>query len=112
MPGSPQNRAAAVRRRVFGQLEVLQARDQGVQGDLGLYSGQWRAEAVVDSAAEAEVLVVLAGRVEVVGVVEPQRVPVSGGEYEDQWGALGDGDVRDLDVRERGALREQVDGGS
>lgn len=101
MAGTSQHGAAPVRRRVLDQTEVVEVAEEGVERDLRLDTGERGAEAVVDAAAEAEVLIVLAHRVEPVGVMESQGVPVAGSQHEDQGCALGNGDARDVDIGER-----------
>lgn len=101
MTGTAQHGTAPVRRWVLDQAGVVEAAHERTECDLRLDTGERGTEAVVDTTAEAEVLVVLTHRVETVRVVEPQGVPVAGGENKDQGGALRDGDPRDVDVGER-----------
>lgn len=101
MTGTAQHGTAPVRGWVLDQAGVVEAAEERIECDLCLDTGERGAEAVVDATAEAEVLIVLTHRVETVRVVEPQRVPVAGGEHKDQRGTLGDGDARDFDVGER-----------
>src|SRR5712675_3306052 len=67
--GPAQDRAAPIRRWVLKQARALQAAGEFGQCDLRLDPGEGRPEADVHAAAEAEVLIVPTGRVEVVGVV-------------------------------------------
>lgn len=80
--GATQGRTRAVGRRVDDESGVLQPVRQLGEGDLRLGTGQGGSEAVVDAAAEAEVLVVLAVGVEAVGVRNEVGVAAAGGEHE------------------------------
>src|SRR5260370_20553562 len=106
-----QDRAAPVGGRVVDEAGAIQAAGELGQRDLRLDPGERCAEADVHAAAEAEVLIVLAGRVKVVGVAEALRVAAAGGEHEDERRTLGNGDTRDFDIGERRALRQHVDRG-
>ena len=68
MPGAAQERVRQVRRRIADQPEILQPPHEFGQGDLFLGSGPGGAETVVDTAAEAEMLVLGPVGVEPVGV--------------------------------------------
>src|SRR5215203_3621300 len=58
-----------------GEAEIGVAAEQRGKGDLPLGTGQWRAEADVDSLAEGDVAVgVRAGDIEAVGIREAGRV--------------------------------------
>src|SRR6266436_6580811 len=78
-----QDRAAPVGGRVLDEAGTIQAADEFGQRNLRLDPGERRPEADMHAAAKAEVLVVLAGRVEAVGVVEALRVAAAGGEHQD-----------------------------
>ena len=102
--GAAQDRARPVRRRVGTEPRVAEPAGELGERDLGLQPGQRRAEAVVDAAAEAEVLVVRAVGVEAVGVGEAVGVAVAGGEHERDGEPFGDGGAGDVDVVEGGAV--------
>ena len=65
-----------VGRRVDDQPRVLHAAQEGLQREVDLQARQRTAEAAVDSAAPADVLVVRALDVELLRVGEPLRVAV------------------------------------
>jgi hypothetical protein len=69
-------------RWVGDESGVLQPACELGEGDLRLGASQWGSEAVVDAAAEAQVLVVLAVGVEAVGIGDVGRVAAAGGEGE------------------------------
>jgi hypothetical protein len=75
MKRASQDRVGPVWRRVGDQTRVLEPAGELAERDLGLQPGEGGTEAVVDAAAEAEVLVIVAGEAEAVGVeavgVEP-----------------------------------------
>src|SRR5258708_36300687 len=108
MPGAAQERARPVRRWIGDQVRILQPEAELGQGDLRLGPGQRGAEAVMDTAAEAEVLQVLAIGVEPIGVRYVPRVAAAGGEDKDDRGAVGDGGAGDLDVVNGAAPRPAV----
>jgi hypothetical protein len=66
----------AVGRRVGQEPWVVDSANELTYGDLGAWAREWSAEAEVDAAAVAEVLVVLAFEVDVVGMAEPVGVAV------------------------------------
>jgi len=70
-----QDRAAPVGRRILSEARVLQAADQLRECDLRFDACERGAEAEVDAAAEAEVLVVAPRRVEAVGIGKPLAGP-------------------------------------
>lgn len=72
--GASQDGAGPVGRWVGDQCRSFQAAYERGQCGLGLQSSHRAAEAQVDAAAEAQVLVVLSVGIEVVGVVEAVRV--------------------------------------
>jgi hypothetical protein len=106
--GAAQHGAASVGGWILGQGCGTEVRDQRAERDVGLNAGQWCAIATVDAAAEAEVLVVGAGRVEPVGVAKPLGITVGGGRREYQTCAHGDGGARDVDAGQ-GSARYEVD---
>ena len=80
--GASQDRVGPVLRGVGDEPGVLQpARELG-QRDLRLLPGEWGAEALVESAPEAEVLVVPACGIEAVGVAEALGIAASGRQHE------------------------------
>src|SRR4051812_26250504 len=113
-----QDRVVPVRRRVDDQARVDQPAGQLGKGDLGLQPGQRGAEAVVDAAAEAEVLIRVPGetepvgvepvRIEAVGIADVVGVAAAGGEDQQDPGALRDGGAGDLDVVEGVPVRQEV----
>jgi hypothetical protein len=96
-------RARSVGGRVIQEPRVLQAPHELPQGELHLQPSERGAEAVVDAAAEPEVLVVLPPRIEPLGVLEARRVAAPGGEQQQDGRTGGDRGVADRDVAERGA---------
>ncbi len=94
----------AVRGWVFGERCCAEVGQECREGGLGFYAGEGGAVAEVDAAAEAEVLVVLAGGVEPVGVLEAPGVAAARGHGEYHRHALGEGCARDVYVGEGYAL--------
>src|SRR5260370_3301117 len=80
MGRAAQGRVGPVRRRVGDQPGINEPTGQFRQRHLGLHPRQRGPEAVVDAAAEAEVLVVTSVRVEPIRVTESAGVPAAGGE--------------------------------
>jgi hypothetical protein len=80
--GASQGRTLAVRRWVGDQSGVPQPMYEFGEGDLRLGTSQRGAEAIVDAAAEAQVLVVLTVGVEAVGIGDVGRVAAARGEHE------------------------------
>src|SRR5258708_39413920 len=108
MSGASQTGIRAVGRRIGDESRVLQPAGQLGERDLRLRPGQRSTEAVMDAAAEAQMLVVLAVGVEAVGIWDAGRVAAAGGEHECDPGALGVGGAGAPDVVEgvRGVARE------
>src|SRR5688500_7366518 len=72
-----------------GELQVRQAAQQCVDGDLRFHSRQRGAEAEVTAAAEREVLIVVAADVETVGIGKDGGITIGGGDGgEDDVAAL------------------------
>src|SRR5258708_26463008 len=103
--GAAQDRAAAVRGRILDEAGAVQAADEFGQRDLRLDPGEGRPEADVHAAAKAEVLIILAGRVEEVGVVEALRVAAARGGHPDERRAPCNGGTRNAAVSGRRAPR-------
>src|SRR5258708_40042328 len=103
--GAAQDRAAAVRGRILDEAGAVQAADEFGQRDLRLDPGEGRPEADVHAAAKAEVLIILAGRVEGVGGVEAPPGAAAGGEHQEERRALGNGGTGTVHIGERRALR-------
>jgi hypothetical protein len=80
--GASQEGTLTVGRWVGDESGILQPACELGEGDLRLGASQWGSEAVVDAAAEAQVLVVLAVGVEAVGVRDGVLVAAAGGEGE------------------------------
>src|SRR5258708_1564478 len=108
MPRAAQERARAVRRWIGDQGRGFQPAGELGEGDLRPGPGQGSAEAVVDTAAEAEVLVVLPVGVEPVGVGYVAGVPAARGQDEGDRCAAGDGGAGDVDVVEGDAVLEEL----
>lgn len=81
---------SAGRGRVLDQAGRAEVGKQRTERGLGFDTGEWCAVAEMDPAAEAEVLVVRAGGVEPVGLVEPLGVAAARGQRQDDGRALGD----------------------
>lgn len=90
MPWPPEDRVLAVLGRVLQQTGLVEPASELGLGELCLEPGERGAETVVGAAAEAQVLVVVPGGDEPVGVGEALRIPVAGREDQPQRGALGD----------------------
>src|ERR1700686_5137250 len=90
--------APPVGRWVFDEPWVLDAADEGLEREVDLQSRQRTAHTAVDSAAPADVLVVLAFDVELLGIGEPDRVAVSGAAKQDDRRSRRDNCPADLDV--------------
>jgi hypothetical protein len=86
-------------RDIADQADVRQARNQLLEHDADLGAGQQIAQAQVRAAlAEGDVIVVLPGDVEVVGVAEDVLVTVAGGEPHDDLVAFLDPLAAEFDV--------------
>ena len=105
---APQGQAAVPLRLVDGELEVREPRDQRAERDPALEPSQGRTEAMVDPAAERQVLGgARAGQIERLGVIAPvSGVTVGGAEHDEEEGAGPDRAPLDLDVGGGHAPRE------
>jgi hypothetical protein len=82
MARAAEQRAAPIGRWVLNQAGAHQPAHELAERDLRLGPGEWRAEAVVDASAEAQVLVVEALGVEAVWVRKALGVAASCGQTE------------------------------
>ena len=103
---SPQRGVESVGRGVPHESRRNQSAGELAKRDLALEPRQRGAEAAVDAAAEAEVLIVRPVGVKHVRPVEAARVAVGRGEHQIDQGALGNRLAGDVDVAERRARGE------
>jgi hypothetical protein len=73
------------------ELEVVEVVEKGSERDASFEPGEWRADAVVDAAAEREVRVLDSAQVEDIGVGEDARVTVRRARTADHHAAGSDG---------------------
>ena len=99
----------SVRRRVDDEPRVLHAAQEYLDRRVHLQPRQRTAEAGVDAAGPAEVLVVRAFGVECVRVGELARVAVRGAVHEEDRRTLRDDRPSDLDVGESGPAGKEMD---
>ena len=111
MARAAEDLVAAVRRRVLDEPRVLHAAEELADRGLDLQPRERSAEAVVDALAVADVLVVRALEVELVGVLEPRRVAVRRAVAQEDRRARRDGGAGDLDVLEGRARVPELDRG-
>jgi hypothetical protein len=103
---SAQDGARPVRGWIGDEARVPEAASELDERDLGFEASERSAEAVVDAAAVAQVLVVASVGDEPLRVAELERVTVSRREQEMDVRTLGDGPAGDLDVGDRASIRE------
>src|SRR6202022_4711722 len=90
--------APPVGRWVFDQPWVLDAADEALEREVDLQARQRTAHTAVDAAAPADVLIVLAFDVELLGIGEPDRVAVSSTVEQDDRRSRRDNGPAALDV--------------
>src|SRR5580658_9074487 len=88
VPRTAEHLAAPVRWRIDHQPRVLDAVQERLEGSVHLEPCQRAAETGVNSAAPAEMLVVPARGVELVGIIELSWVAVAGGVQQEDRRAL------------------------
>ena len=104
-----EHRAAPVGRRIFDQAGVFNAADEVLEREIHLQARQRPAHTTVNTAAPADVLVVLAFRVESIRVGEPDRVAIGGAVKQDYRRPRGDDGPAHLDVGSGATGRKELD---